>query len=363
MLLRILGLAFLLVSANTSSVLAADDGDRMSILAHAQSMANANANTKSFLQGGVQERVMALPPTHGFSTYQHAWFLLGQRNYQAAADLFKQAGDQMEAATGDSKFLAEARFAEAQTRKLMGQYDKASKLYLEAIRIFKVQDPSSYYLKAALDGLAQMPATKSKPSLKGKATTSAPATGTLKARPLPDLVDENISLSSRVTQFDIGTSLTGLKDAAYFNRSRGMLPGMAAVDLTDDYVKKTIYKAFIKMNCMETAAVAANSYTANRNYKPVKINGKPAAIGASSDFLGPVAELKINGRYYKVPMDLPGFSSHSKNVMLTTNGDTVVAIDPRTSESWKLCTSFAKKVPEFTWWKLGRAKPGKQKES
>lgn len=313
-------------------------------------LASSSSNGR-MLQGGIQEHVVALPPTHGFSAYQQGWYALGQKNYTAAAQLFKQAGDQMQAATGESKFLAEARFAEAQTRKLLGQYDKAATLYLAAIDIFKRQDPHSYYFQAALDGLAQLPLKKE--PLKGKVTQSK---GQLKARPLPDYVDENITLVSKVTRFDTGANITNLKDGEFFNRSRGLLPGLAAVDLSDDYVKKTVYKAFIKMNCMETAAVAANLYTANRNYKPLRANGKAVAVGASSDFLGPVAELKINGKYYKVPMDLPGFSSNSKNVMLTTDGATIVAIDPRTSESWKLCSSFAKKVPEFNWWKLGRVK-------
>ncbi|MBY0357426.1 MAG: hypothetical protein K2W82_05435 [Candidatus Obscuribacterales bacterium] len=314
------------------------------------------AAQKNFLQGGVQiQGEQGLPANHGFATYQKGWNALDRSDYTLASTLFKQAGDQMQAATGETQYLAEARFAEAQTRKLMGQYDQAGKLFLAAIQLFKRTDPTSDYLKAALDALAQMPAEKKK-GLQGKVEDSGKLPS-LKARPLPDVVEENIVLSSKITQLDTGTSITNLKDGAFFNRTRGMLPGSAAVDLSDDYVKKTIYKAFAKMNCMETTSVGANYFTANRNYKPIKANGKPVAIGASSDFLGPIAEIKINGRYYKVPMDLPGLSPNSRNVMLTTNGDTVVAIDPRTSESWKLCTSFSRKVPEFNWWKLGRAKP------
>jgi hypothetical protein len=79
-------------------------------------------------------------------------------------------------------------------------------------------------------------------------------------------------------------------------------------------------------------------------------------VGAATDLQCPFAELKLNGKMYKVPMDLPRLSPNSRNVMLVTDDRHVLAIDPRTSEAWKLCANFSKKVPDFNWWKLGRQK-------
>ena len=320
-----------------------------------------------FLQGGVQQTYRMPMPTYcptinGFGAYQQGWYALGQQQFRIAADYFQIAGDQMEASAGETKFLAEARFAEAQTRKLMGQYDRARDMYKRAVALFEATDPRSFYLAAAKQALKELQpkvdktaAPLSKQPLRAKIQESA---SVLKNMPLPsyDKVEENIPLSGNVTQLDNGVELTSLHNGDFFNRSRGTIPQAAGVDISDQFLKDTIKKAFLKMNCLETGAVGATHYSAPTAYKPIRSLGKPIAVGAGTDLLCPTAELRINGRICKVPMDLPYISKNSRNVVLVTDDRHVLAIDPRTNETWKLCTNFKKKVPDFSWWKLGRQK-------
>ncbi len=319
-----------------------------------------------FLQGSVQQlqRIpAACPRIMGFQTYQQGWFLLGQQQFAIAADYFAMAGDQMEASAGGSKYLAEARFAEAQTRRLIGQYDRSRDLYKKAVALFEKFDPASFYLQAAKNSLKELGPAKTdtaSPARPLKATVKKevvkPKAGTLRSMPMPMTVNEHIPLSAKVTQLDTGESINSLHDGDFFNRSRGTIPQAAAVDISEKYLKDIIHKAFLKMNCLETAAVGANHYTAANSYVAIRSEGKPVAVGAGNDLLSPTAELILNGKTYRVLMDLPQISPNSRNVLLSTDGRTVIAIDPRTSDAWKLCANFAKKVPDFSWWKLGRVK-------
>lgn len=320
------------------------------------------AQAPVFLQGGVQQLDRLPPPpgfcqARGFAAYQQGWYALGHQQIQVAADYFQIAGDQLEAGTGASRFLAEARFAEAQCRKLMGQYDRSADCYKRAIAIFEQTDPRSFYLKSAHDALKDM-ARFQKAPLKGEVKKTA-APPPLKAlAPIPDItsVSRETTLSANITQLDNGVSLTTLKDGALFNRSRGMLTQTAVVDVSEAYTKDAVKRAFLKMNCLEMTTVGATHYSAPSFYKNITANGKPVAVGGGSDLLCPIAELKINGKIHKVPMDLPHISANSRNVLLVTDGKHILAIDPRNNDAWKLCANFSKKIPDFNWWKLGRQK-------
>ncbi|MBX9685170.1 MAG: tetratricopeptide repeat protein [Candidatus Obscuribacterales bacterium] len=318
-----------------------------------------------FLQGGVEkvEKVPSMPAQcariNGFGSYQQAWFALGQRQYQIAADYFQIAGDQMEASAGETKFLAEARFAEAQSRRLMGQYDRSRDLYKRAIAVFENCEPNSYYLRAAKEALRELsPVLDKSKSSPIKGLVQKKETTILKAMAIPGIekVSSDVPLSSKVTQLDNGVSINALHDGDFFNRSRGTLPQTAAVDISNEYVKEAVRKAVLKMNCQETAEIGATIYSAQLFYKPITSAGKTVAVGAGSDLLCPMAELKLNGKVYKVPMDLPHVSANSRNVLLVTDDRHVVAIDPRTSEAWKLNANFSKRVPDFSWSKLGKQK-------
>jgi tetratricopeptide (TPR) repeat protein len=87
--------------------------------------------------------------------YKQGAAALDKKNYKLAADLFKRAGDLFDM-DGSEKFQAQAKFAEAQSRRLLGQTDKASKLFQAAIDLFHEYDPLSPYLKAALDNLKKL---------------------------------------------------------------------------------------------------------------------------------------------------------------------------------------------------------------
>jgi hypothetical protein len=346
------------------------DGEK---LTYGTPKAAQTAGSPMFLQGGVQttERIPQYnaaycPRINGFQAYQQAWYLLGQNQYKMAADYFQMAGDQMEAAAGDSKFLAEARFAEAQTRKLMGQYDRAYDMYKRASALFEKCDPNSFYLGASKTGMKEMQGIldkQGKKPLQGNVNTTmlsaAAKKQTLKEMPNPNLdkVGRVVKLSSRCTKLDTGTDITTLKNGDFFNRSRGTIPEAAGVDISEAYLKDVIKKAWLKMNCQETGAVGATHYSAPLFYMPIMTSeGKPIAVGAGSDLLCPTAEISLNGKNYKVSMDLPNISPNTRNVVLVTDDKHVLAIDPRTSEAWKLQANFSKKIPDFSWYKLGRQK-------
>jgi hypothetical protein len=322
----------------------------------------------TFLQGGVSATDRLPPPSglcqaRGFSAYQQGWYALGHQQFQVAADYFQIAGDQLEAGTGQSRFVAEARFAEAQCRRMMGQYDRSADLYKRAIAIFQQVDPTSFYLRAAHQALTEMgkaayaPVPTNKP-LKGQVKKQAPPSELKPLFPNQDTmhVAQDVVLSSRVTKLDNGTSILNLADGAFFNRSRGMLTQTAAVDVSENYVNDCVKKAFLKMNCLEMTTLGATHYSAASSYKAIKSGGVPIAVGGGNDLTCPVAELKLNGKMHKVPMDLPHISPNSKNVLLVTDGRHVLAVDPRTNDTWKLCANFSRKIPDFNWWKLGRQK-------
>lgn len=307
------------------------------------------------LQGGVQtlDRLPgACPRLNGFGAYQQAWYALGMKQYKQAAESFQVAGDQLEASGGETKFLSEARFAEAQTRRLLGHYDRARDLYKRSIELFEKTDPQSYYLKASRDALKDL---ESKIPLKGKVNQNSHV---LKSMAIPGLerVGSEVQLSAHITKLDNGVGLNTLHNGDFFNRSRGTLMEAAGVDISDEFIKDTVHRAFLKLNCLETGAVGATNYTAALFYKPIMADGKPIAVGVGSNLLSPTAEMRLNGKNYIVPMDLPHVSANSRNVLLVTDEKHVLAIDPRTSEAWKLCANFACKLPEFNWWKLGRQK-------
>ena len=321
------------------------------------SYVSAPASPSVFLHGGVKTvevRPGFCPGVLGLGTYQQAWYALGNKQYKLAADMFQIAGDQMETSAGVSRFLAEARFAEAQTRRLMGQTERANILYKRAIALFEQTDSQSFYLKAAREALKDpAPATLSGQVKKNNSH--------LKLMPLPAIekVAGNIKLSAQASVLDTGISINTLHNGDFFNRSRGTLMQTAAADISDEYARNVIHTAFLKMNCQETAAVGATNYTAPLFYKPILSDGKPVAVGAGTVLLSPTAELNLNGKTYQVSMDLPHISANSRNVLLVTDGRNVLAIDPRTSDAWKLCANFSGKIPEFNWWKLGRQKERK----
>jgi tetratricopeptide (TPR) repeat protein len=277
---------------------------------------------------------------------------LSLKDFNLAAEYFKQAGDGFANASDQGKFLAESRFAEGQARKLLKQNAEATKLFAAAVELFRQFDPESRYLKAALAQLNQPQTTK---PLTGRATKIEAKLQQLPA--MMDAVDKNVVLKGKLIQLDDGTKIASLKDDELFNGgSKRLLSQAAAVDVSDAFVHKTIYKAFLKMNCLEFSDLGGNYYTAPDSYKSIKADGKTVIIGASNDFWVPVLKLKINGRQYGISMDLPGMSKYTRNVVVVTDGQHVLAIDPKSSDTWKLVATSIGRVSSFGWSKLTHIK-------
>jgi hypothetical protein len=174
-------------------------------------------------------------------------------------------------------------------------------------------------------------------------------------------VDRSVFLKGRLTQLEDGTKIASLKDSDFFNGSlKRLVPEPATANITDGYVRDVVYKAFVSMNCLEFTALGCNYYSAPDNYKALMAGGRNIVVGASDSMAmtSPTIHLTIRGRQYGVAMDLPGLNRSSHNVLVCTDGQHVLAIDPRTHDSWRLIASFGNKVPDFSWSKLTHIKKG-----
>lgn len=286
---------------------------------------------------------------------------LDQGNLPYACEWFRVAGDGFEASLGEGKYMGDARFSEGYARLLAKQDLQAAELFRIAVKIFQKHDPNSPYLRAALAALARMPkpkVAKVKP-LQGQIIAEKPPEfGKFIA--LPGHIDKvayQVPLKGKLDKFEDGTLLASLKDDQIFTGGKKrLLTQAAALDISDDYIKKSILKAFARMTCLETAALGGNVETATRNYSTLKSEGRSVAVGSADDLSTPVVTLVLNGNNYRVPMDLPGINAQSKNVLLITDGMHVVAIDPRTNDTWKLIATFNKQNADFNWWKLTHKK-------
>jgi hypothetical protein len=320
------------------------------------------------LQGKAEVQQQMLNPQYiawqAGMLYRLGGAALDNRNYDLAAEYFKQAGDRFQLSVGEGKFLGESRFAEGQARRFLRQDAKAADLFQIAAEQFQKYDPFNPYLKPALDQLAYLrplqgkvdkAAIKPVKPLVGKVTQQ----GNMHLLPMPlprmaNVVDKNVVLKSNVTKFENGALIASLKDNDFF--TRGLLPEAAAVDVSDKFVHDAVYKAFLKMTCLESAALGGNYYTAPEEYKAFKADSKTVVVGASNEFWSPVVRLKLNGKEYPICMDLPGMSKGTKNVLLVHDGEHVLALDPRTGDSWKLMAVTTSKLPDFSWWKLTHTK-------
>jgi len=322
---------------------------------HAQTAKMAEPAQSIKLEGKLEIRD-AISGWQASQSYQQGFMAMQSNNFAAAADMFKYAGDGFEGA-GLGRFAGEARYAQAQANKLLRRDAQASKLFGQAADLFRKYDPKSPFLKAAM---ARMDPRDR--MLQGKTSTTAAATSTI-LKTLParmDTVSRTIPLKGKLTQFEDGTKLASLKDDEFFNGGpKRLLPEAAACDVNDLYVKEQVLKSFAEMNCLEFTTLGGNQYTAPDLYGSLKADGKNVIVGAADDLWTPTIKLSLNGRQYAVAMDLPGKSKNSHNVLVVTDGQHILALDPRTHDTWKLMASFSKKTPEFDWEKLSHIKkPG-----
>jgi hypothetical protein len=313
------------------------------------------------LQGGAvvyQQRDPHLEVWRASQLYQQGAYALAMQDPRYAAECFKGSGDAFEGSIGEGRFLAESRFAEAQSRRLMGQIPQAARLFQISADIFRRTDPYNPYLIAALQNL-QLFGYADK-QIKAPPVKKAPPTPVkLKLQAIqPKVASIERTLKGGVTQLEDGTLVASLHDTDFFNGSKKLLPKVAGCDLSDKFLKATIYNAFLEMTCLEFAALGANYTNAAEVFQPFLVDGKPAVIGASEDMWeSPTAKIAINGKEFNVSMALPGINKYSRNVALLTNGQNVLAIDPRKNDIWKLVPVFKDKgQSEFNWWKLTHTK-------
>ena len=263
---------------------------------------------------------------------------LSANRYALATQYFRVAGDRFAAAGDNEKFVAESRYAEAQSRRLLGQKQLAVPLYQEAISLFRQYDPLSPYLQAALDNLKMIT-----PPLQARLTKTDIKLQALTQMAGIQAVDRNITLKGRVTDTDIPHTLRAEKASTTSN-------------VLDAHVKKTILQAFIKMNCLETTELGSTYFNAADKYVPLRADGKNVSVSASSGFAAPIINIKINGHFYNVGVDLPDLSSSRRTVYLVTDGKNILAIDPANYDVWKLYLKGRGNSAEFDWKKLTHIK-------
>lgn len=355
-----LALALGCVWSTTSEVLARAAEEAKPVVFQAQTPKMAEPAPSMKLEGKLEIRE-AISGWQASQAYQQGFMAMQSNNFAAAADLFKYAGEGFESA-GLGRFAGEARYAQAQANKLLKKDAQATKLFGQAAELFKKYDSKSPFFKAAM---ARMDPRERDRMLQGKATTLASTTAAsstiLKSIPaITDTVSRTIPLKGKVTQLEDGTKLASLKDEEFFTGgSKRLLPEAAACDVTDLYVKDQVLKSFAEMNCLEFTTLGGNQYTAPDSYGSLKADGKNIVVGTGDDLSTPSIKLSLNGRQYGVSMDLPGKNKYSQNVLVVTDGQHILALDPRTHDTWKLMASFSKKTPEFDWEKLSHIKkPG-----
>jgi hypothetical protein len=266
--------------------------------------------------------------------YKRGVAALDSRDVRLAADCFKNASFGFEQ-PGFEKFEAQTKFAEAQARRLLGQAKESGRLYQAAIDLFNEYDPLSPYLKAALDNLAKV-----SPGLKGKVEHDK---AKLRALVIPTrimTVDRNVVLKGGLSKY--GSKLLAEK---------------ALIDVPSSYLNEVLHKAFIRMTCLETADLGSNYYTYQNRWYPLIASGKTVALAASSDFLAPSVQVKINARQYNVGIELPGLGNSKRTVFLLTDGNHIIAIDPATEDMWHLDYDFKQEPAKFSWRKLTHFKP------
>lgn len=333
-----------ILCGQTVSALARTADDHGPVL-HALTPTMATPPKSTRLEG----RAEVAQPLEGWQAsqaYRQGFAAMNANNFAAAANCFKTAGDGFEA-SGEGVHAGEARFAEAQARKFMKQDAQAARLFGQAADLFKKYDPGNPFLKAALGRMAERTPLQGKVSHIDSRLRSLP--------PQMDTVQRNIPLKGKVTELEDGTKVASLHDNDFFTGGqRRLLPEAAAADINEGFIKEQILKAFAQMNCLEFAALGGNTYTAPDNYSPLKSGGKPIVIGASDELWSPSIKLYLNGKQYGVSMDLPGMNKYSHNVLVVTDGQHVLSIDPRTHDTWKLMVAVSKKQkrPEFNWQKL-----------
>jgi hypothetical protein len=266
----------------------------------------------------------------GSQLYKQGAGAIDKKNYKMAADLFKRAGEAWDM-DGSEKFQAQAKFAEAQCQRLMGQTDKASRSFQAAIDLFNEYDPLSPYLKAALDNLKKL-----SPKLTAQVNRDQARYRMLEVPNRIVTVDRNVTLKGGLSDFG----------------SANLLAQKATADVQSDYVNKTVHKAFVRMTCLETAELGSNYQTAENRWYPLLASGRTVAIGASQDFLTPSISVKINERFYNVAIDLPDIGSTKRTVFLLTDGSHIVAIEPNSEDMWNLVGDFKHSEPTFSWKKL-----------
>ncbi len=327
--------------------------NNLSLAGHAEEVSRNSSKPIIRLEGKAEfQQFNTISSWQASQAYRQGVAALSLKDFAMAADYFKQAGNGFAAASDAGKYLAEARYAEGQSRRLLKQEGQAAKLFNEAIDLFRQYDLKSPYLKAAVDYRNSL--TKSK-ELKGHVSGFTTDLHSLPAQ--MDTVNHHIVLKGKLTKLEDGTKISALKDDDFFNGgTKRLLTEAAAVDVGDGFVHNAIYKAFVQMNCLEWAELGGNYYTAPDNYFALKSGGKTVVVGASDQFWSPVIQLTLNGHQYGVCMDLPGMSAYSHNVLVVTDGQHVLAIDPRTYDTWKLTASFTKRRPEFAWSKLTHVK-------
>ena len=297
------------------------------------------ASKTLMLQGKAEvqeERSKRLEAYHAAQTYKQGVAALDRNQWRVAADCFKRAGDGLKASIGDGQFLAQARYAEAQARRLLGQTQQATQLYKIAADLFQKYDPFSPYMKGAMDQLKKL-----SPGLAGQvSSTNANLRALLEATGIKD-VDRNVILRGTVTDADGKVHLLSEK---------------GTMDIPEGTVKDVLLKALLEMNCMETAELGSNSYTGPGKFMPLMANKKTVALPATSDFNAPTIRVKLNGRYYSVSVDLPDLAGEKRTVFLFTDGQCILAVDAASYDVWKLKANLEKRVPEFNWQKYTHIK-------
>lgn len=128
--------------------------------------------------------------------------------------------------------------------------------------------------------------------------------------------------------------------------------------LDKNSIPKTVYNCFAQMTCLETTEIGSNINNAVNRWQPLLVQGDPAAFAVGASY--PVINVKVNGRLYKIEVNLPGLRGSARKVLLMTDGENICAMDLGSYETWFLRMKRYKDgaLSSVQWVKMIHVKPG-----
>jgi len=310
----------LAVPADSQPATSVADAEQRSAEADAQATSEPSSRSpdRKPLQGKTRVVEYRL---NDMESYRAGMAAMNSRNFAAAAALFKGAAAKLD--DGYEKYRGECMYFQGKCLALSGKVGEAGKVLNAAVDIFEQYDPKNPYLGVAIKQISDLEsgaARSDTPTLSGNATNN-------------------------IVRLSIEQNIT-------FGKGRARAD-MHLLKLKEQEVPATVHNCFAEMTCLETAEIGSNIYTAPGKWRPLLVQGSPAAIATGSDPLYII--VKVSGHQHNI--SLPRFQG-TRKILLMTDNEKICAVDMNTYETWLLSMDINKdsSLHGVRWTKLAHKK-------